>query len=136
SRGGSPPRILRPNGSVPGWTGVLSSELSVAIAAEQGAPLSRSSRQDGPALIVLDRVEKTYANGTVALEDVSLEVDEGQFVSLVGPSGCGKSTLLRVIAGLGATTAGQVLVEGLEPMVARREKADMAFVFQDAPLTP
>ena len=87
-------------------------------------------------LIAIDRVGKTYANGTVALDDISFDVSEGQFVSLVGPSGCGKSTLLRMVAGLGPITAGKILVEGLPPRRARQEKADTAFVFQDANLMP
>jgi NitT/TauT family transport system ATP-binding protein len=87
-------------------------------------------------LIVVDQVRKAYPNGTVALEDISFGVSEGQFVSLVGPSGCGKSTLLRVIAGLAPISGGEVLVEGLEPKAARREHADTAFVFQDATLMP
>jgi NitT/TauT family transport system ATP-binding protein len=87
-------------------------------------------------LIVINRVGKTYANGTVALDDISFDVREGQFVSLVGPSGCGKSTLLRMVAGLGPITAGEILVEGLPPRQARQEKADTAFVFQDATLMP
>jgi NitT/TauT family transport system ATP-binding protein len=90
----------------------------------------------GPPLIVVSRADKVYANGTVALQDISFAVHEGQFVSLVGPSGCGKSTLLRVIAGLGPINAGEVLVEGLPPRRARQEKADTAFVFQDATLMP
>jgi NitT/TauT family transport system ATP-binding protein len=90
----------------------------------------------GEPLIVIDRVGKTYANGTVALDDISFDVLEGEFVSLVGPSGCGKSTLLRMIAGLGPITAGTILVEGLPPRRARQEKADTAFVFQDATLMP
>jgi NitT/TauT family transport system ATP-binding protein len=87
-------------------------------------------------LIVVDHVSKQYANGTLALADITFEVSEGQFVSLVGPSGCGKSTLLRVIAGLGPVTAGSVLVEGLSPKQARQERSDMAFVFQDPTLMP
>jgi NitT/TauT family transport system ATP-binding protein len=85
---------------------------------------------------VIDHVGKTYANGTVALDDISFDVSEGQFVSLVGPSGCGKSTLLRMVAGLGPITAGKILVEGLPPTQARKENADTAFVFQDANLMP
>ena len=65
-----------------------------------------SSSADGDLLIAIDHVGKTYANGTVALDDISFDVHEGQFVSLVGPSGCGKSTLLRMVAGLGPITAG------------------------------
>ena len=103
------------------------------------SPQTRTPSTPGPTsapLILVDRVQKTYANGTVALEDLSFEVYEGQFVSLVGPSGCGKSTLLRVIAGLGPISAGEVLVEGLSPKRARQERADTAFVFQDATLLP
>lgn len=87
-------------------------------------------------LISVRNVNKTYRNGTVALEGISFDVDEGQFVSLVGPSGCGKSTLLRVIAGLGEISDGEVLVEGLPPKQARRDSGDVAFVFQDATLMP
>ena len=89
-----------------------------------------------PPLIVIEGVGKTYANGTVALENIGFRVDEGQFVSLVGPSGCGKSTLLRVIAGLAPISSGEVLVEGLPPKRARQERADTAFVFQDPTLMP
>ena len=97
---------------------------------------SSSPSPAGEPLIVIDHVGKTYANGTVALDDISFDVHEGQFVSLVGPSGCGKSTLLRMIAGLGPITAGTILVEGLPPRQARQENADTAFVFQDATLMP
>ena len=97
---------------------------------------SPSPVPDSEPLIAIDRVGKTYANGTVALEEISFDVHEGQFVSLVGPSGCGKSTLLRMVAGLGPITAGKILVEGLPPRRARQEKADTAFVFQDANLMP
>src|SRR5436190_24044710 len=90
----------------------------------------------GGSLIVADHVGKVYGNGTVALDDISFDVKEGEFVSLVGPSGCGKSTLLRMIAGLGPISSGQILVEDLPPRQARQEKADTAFVFQDATLMP
>jgi NitT/TauT family transport system ATP-binding protein len=106
----------------------------MVVARPDGAPSAASS--DGEPLIVIDRVGKTYANGTVALDDISFDVSEGQFVSLVGPSGCGKSTLLRMVAGLGPITSGQILVEGLPPRRARQEKSDTAFVFQDANLMP
>jgi NitT/TauT family transport system ATP-binding protein len=107
----------------------------MVVARPDGAQPAISS-PDGEPLIVIDRVGKTYANGTVALDEISFDVSEGQFVSLVGPSGCGKSTLLRMVAGLGPITAGQILVEGLPPKQARQEKADTAFVFQDATLMP
>jgi NitT/TauT family transport system ATP-binding protein len=106
----------------------------MVVARPDGGPSAPSP--DGEPLIVIDRVGKTYGNGTVALDDISFDVDEGQFVSLVGPSGCGKSTLLRMVAGLGPITAGKILVEGLPPTRARQEKSDTAFVFQDANLMP
>jgi NitT/TauT family transport system ATP-binding protein len=106
----------------------------MAVAHPDEARLSPSS--GGSPLIVVDHVGKVYANGTVALDDISFDVHEGQFVSLVGPSGCGKSTLLRMIAGLGPITSGKILVEDLPPRQARQEKADTAFVFQDPTLMP
>jgi len=88
------------------------------------------------ALLSLRGVGKAYVNGTVALENVSFDVAAGEFVSLVGPSGCGKSTVLRIVAGLGDVTDGTVLVDGLPPRRARRERNEMAFVFQDPTLMP
>jgi NitT/TauT family transport system ATP-binding protein len=108
----------------------------MAVVKSHESRLERPPPADTAPLIVVDDVQKTYANGTVALQDISFEVHEGQFVSLVGPSGCGKSTLLRVIAGLGPISSGTVLVEGLAPKRARQERSDMAFVFQDATLMP
>jgi NitT/TauT family transport system ATP-binding protein len=107
----------------------------MVVAGPEGARSAAASSAGEP-LIVIDRVGKTYGNGTVALDEISFDVSEGQFVSLVGPSGCGKSTLLRMVAGLGPITTGQILVEGLPPRQARQEKADTAFVFQDATLMP
>jgi NitT/TauT family transport system ATP-binding protein len=87
-------------------------------------------------LISVQGVNKTYQNGTVALDGIGFQVDQGEFVSLVGPSGCGKSTLLRIVAGLGPISEGNVLVEGLPPRRARQERGDTAFVFQDPTLMP
>lgn len=108
----------------------------MAVARPDGARSAAPAVGGDEPLIVVDRVGKVYGNGTVALEEISFEVHEGQFVSLVGPSGCGKSTLLRMVAGLGSITSGDILVEGLPPRRARQEKGDTAFVFQDATLMP
>jgi len=67
--------------------------------------------------IVLDQVTQRFAlpregREFTAVEDVSLDVGSGEFVSIVGPSGCGKSTLLALIAGLVPLTAGRVLLDG------------------------
>ena len=61
----------------------------------------------GPTLR-LSNVRKKFDHGATALDDLSLTVAQGEFVSVVGPSGCGKSTLLRVIAGLTRATSGDV----------------------------
>lgn len=78
--------------------------------------------------ITLNHISKTYANGTIALNDFSLDIGEGQFVSLVGPSGCGKSTVLRMIAGLGKMSAGSI---DWKPQPRK-----LAFVFQEPALMP
>ena len=72
------------------------------------------------AAIELIRVTKTWGR-TVAVRDISFEVEEGSFVVLLGPSGCGKSTTLRMIAGLDEVTSGQVLIGGEEMKDAFRE---------------
>ena len=59
-------------------------------------------------LVSIRNVSKQFANGTVAIRGVDLDLRGGEFVSLLGPSGCGKSTLLRIIAGLGAPSSGIV----------------------------
>ena len=94
---------------------------------------SRSSRPE--ALVSVRGVNKQYANGTLAISDINLEVSAGEFVSLVGPSGCGKSTLLRIIAGLGNATTGTVLVGSAIPGDAQT-RGQSSFVFQEATLLP
>jgi NitT/TauT family transport system ATP-binding protein len=80
-------------------------------------------------LIALDRIGKRFANGFVALEEFSLSLRPGEFVSLVGPSGCGKSTVLNLVAGLADPSAGRVMWPEGDP---RR----VGFVFQEPTLMP
>ena len=56
--------------------------------------------------VTLEGLTKIYANGVVAVQDLSLHVDDGEFVVIVGPSGCGKTTALRMVAGLEEITSG------------------------------
>jgi len=85
-----------------------------------------------PPVITLEHIEKRFDSGLLALNDVSLQVDATEFVSLLGPSGCGKSTVLRLAAGLETASAGQVH----SPALSTQAVADTAFVFQDATLMP
>lgn len=86
----------------------------------------------GP-IVKLHAVNKRYGAGPVVLDDVSLTVAAGDFVSLIGPSGCGKSTVLKLISGLSPATSGEVTVLGTAPRQARDQQA---FIFQDATLLP
>ena len=70
-----------------------------------------------------------------ALSKINLDINEGEFVSLIGPSGCGKTTLLRVIADLEKPTGGRISVNGMTPQEARQKRA-YGYVFQQAALYP
>jgi multiple sugar transport system ATP-binding protein len=86
--------------------------------------------------IVLDHVTKRYADGALAVDDISLDIADGEFVILVGPSGCGKSTTLNMIAGLedisdGELRIGDRVVNNMAP-----KDRDIAMVFQSYALYP
>jgi NitT/TauT family transport system ATP-binding protein len=82
-------------------------------------------------VVELKGVTKTFARGnTVALQDIDLAIEAGEFVSLIGPSGCGKSTLLRTIGDLIQPTSGTIVVNGKPAQQARRDR-DYGIVFQD-----
>lgn len=83
----------------------------------------------------LDLTFQTNDGPVDALKDINLDVDKGEFVSLIGPSGCGKTTLLRVIADLETPTGGSVTVNGQRPEQARLNRA-YGYVFQAAALLP
>jgi NitT/TauT family transport system ATP-binding protein len=79
-------------------------------------------------LVGVRGVSKEFANGVRALDGVTLDIQEGEFLSVLGPSGCGKSTLLRMIAGLTEPTGGSISFAG--------ERGDLGFVFQEPTLMP
>ncbi len=86
------------------------------------------SSQDISTIVAMRGVEKDFSNGVRALDQLDLDVQTGEFVSLLGPSGCGKSTALRIIAGLSPPTAGAVeWPAGAVPI---------GFVFQEPTLMP
>jgi multiple sugar transport system ATP-binding protein len=86
--------------------------------------------------IVLDGITKAFGGGVVAVDDVSLRVEDGEFMVLVGPSGCGKSTLLRVIAGLEEATEGTISIGDRDVTDLAPRERDIAMVFQSYALYP
>jgi multiple sugar transport system ATP-binding protein len=85
--------------------------------------------------IRVEGVSKSFGATTI-LDGVSLELKQGEFLSLVGPSGCGKTTLLRIIAGLEAADAGRVCIGGRDVTGLRASERDVAMVFQNYALYP
>jgi multiple sugar transport system ATP-binding protein len=86
--------------------------------------------------ISIERLTKVYGGGVKAVDDVSLEVADGEFMVLVGPSGCGKSTLLRMIAGLEKVTTGRVRIGADDVTTLDPPDRDIAMVFQSYALYP
>ena len=89
----------------------------------------------GQPMIVLDRVTRSFGSVT-AVDDISLEIAEGEFFSLLGPSGCGKTTTLRVIAGFEEPDQGRVMLAGEDVTFVSPRKRKVNMVFQDYALFP
>lgn len=88
------------------------------------------------AKLEIKHLNKTYSPKVVPVRDMSLVVEDGEFLTLVGPSGCGKSTTLRMIAGLEQPTRGQVLINGQDVTHKRPGDRNVAMVFQSYALYP
>ncbi|XVH33105.1 ABC transporter ATP-binding protein (plasmid) [Haloferacaceae archaeon DSL9] len=89
--------------------------------------------------IVIDSLRKVFSGGgdaVVAVDDLDITIEDGEFLVLVGPSGCGKSTTLRCIAGLERTTEGQILLDGDDVTHKKPKDRNMAMVFQNYALYP
>ena len=76
--------------------------------------------------LAFDRVGMVFPDGTRAVDEVTLDIERGEFVTIVGPSGCGKSTLLKIASGLLEPTSGHIVVD----------RQNLGYVFQDATLLP
>ncbi len=88
------------------------------------------------AAIELEAVTKRFPDGTVAVNELSLDVEDGEFMILVGPSGCGKTTALRMVAGLEDVTDGQIRIGGQVVNDMEPGDRDVAMVFQSYALYP
>jgi len=86
--------------------------------------------------IVLDHVSKVYADGTTAVSDLSLDIQDEEFIVLVGPSGCGKTTALRMVAGLESITHGTIAIGDKVVNTVPPKERDIAMVFQNYALYP
>src|SRR3954453_15288503 len=87
------------------------------------------------AAIVLEHISKLFGD-VLAVDDVALRVEDGEFMVLVGPSGCGKSTILRMIAGLEEVTAGEIEIGDEQVTDLEPKERDIAMVFQNYALYP
>jgi multiple sugar transport system ATP-binding protein len=99
------------------------------------APFNHLVQEMAMAEIELRGIEKRYAEVPI-VKGISLNISDGEFLTLVGPSGCGKSTLLRILAGLEAQDGGEVIVDGQCVDHKRPKERDVAMVFQSYALYP
>jgi multiple sugar transport system ATP-binding protein len=88
------------------------------------------------AAISLEHVTKQYADGALAVNDLNLQIEDGEFCILVGPSGCGKSTTLNMIAGLEDITSGELIIDGEVVNQKAPKDRDIAMIFQNYALYP
>jgi multiple sugar transport system ATP-binding protein len=105
-------------------------------AARSASPHEPHDQKGAVAEILIERATKEFAGGVRAVDDVTLRVEDGEFMVLVGPSGCGKSTLLRLLAGLEEPTAGTISIGGRDVTDLPPRERDVAMVFQSYALYP
>src|SRR5918996_1166349 len=86
--------------------------------------------------VKFDEIDKVYDNGVRAVQDLSLQIPDGEFLVLVGPSGCGKTTALRMIAGLEEISGGTISIGGRVVNDLSPKERDVAMVFQNYALYP
>src|SRR4051794_3040247 len=88
------------------------------------------------ASVTFDGVSKVYDNGFRAVDNLNLQIGDGEFMVLVGPSGCGKTTALRMLAGLDEISAGELVIDDTVVNDVSPQKRDIAMVFQNYALYP
>src|SRR4029078_2879845 len=110
--------------------------FGLAFSPERSYALPSASGRIDMANIELENVSKVFSGGIVAVDDVTLEIGDGEVVVLVGPSGCGKSTRLRMIAALEEVTAGRISIGGQDVTDLAPRSRDIAMVFQSYALYP
>jgi len=88
------------------------------------------------AVIEFDKVSKYFSDGTVAVDDFNLRIEDGEFMIFVGPSGCGKTTALRMVAGLEEVSSGEIRIDGKPVNHLEPQDRDVAMVFQNYALYP
>src|SRR5579864_2315394 len=119
------------------YRGIKPPSTSSRNMSTNGTEKFRSESQMRSCELILDRVSKIYdATQVPAVNDVTLEVEQGQFVTMLGPSGCGKTTLLRMIGGFVVPSAGRVLVRGEDVTDLPPQRRPTAMVFQNYALFP
>jgi len=114
----------------------MTAEQENPMIADQEKLMALDTPAGEPSGIELVNVTKRFRGGVVAVKDVSLSVQPGEFVALVGPSGCGKSTVLRMIAGLEEVSAGRVRIGDRDVTAELPQHRDVAMVFQSYALYP
>ncbi|MFT6774550.1 MAG: NitT/TauT family transport system ATP-binding protein [Paracoccaceae bacterium] len=113
-----------------GGDALSADSVGAARAAQRAARLAR------PPVLGIENVTKVFGGETVALKGMSLEVAQGDFVSLLGPSGCGKSTALKLISGLSHPTSGRIRWDGATGSTSSPEDGALGVVFQEPTLMP
>src|SRR5215211_1518009 len=106
----------------------------VLVAVASSTAASHGRRQ--MAGIVMEDVSKEYSDGTTAVSDLSLDIQDEEFIVLVGPSGCGKTTALRMVAGLESVTHGTIAIGDRVVNTVPPKERDIAMVFQNYALYP
>ncbi|WP_073603105.1 ABC transporter ATP-binding protein [Vibrio aerogenes] len=104
--------------------------------AQAYSPDTASPENRRPVKLALKQLVKTYDNGHQAVRNISLDIQDGEFIVLVGPSGCGKSSILRSVAGLESITSGEIELAGRRIDTLNPAARNIAMVFQNYALYP